>query len=151
MTVTNADQIPDDADAPVPAERRRLRRHDIATAAAPSPAYQPLDPYSDAAGCADVYVNGTYARDLTIASAKDIIVNGDIGKSGDHMLGLIANNFVRVYHPVNRSDRPTRTSCTECLNDGTPTNVSIDAAILALSTRSPSTTTTAATRSGRSP
>src|SRR6185437_17147932 len=67
-------------------------------------------------GCANVYVEGVYEKSLTIASANDVIVNGSVypssvsGKlassgseatrpTGTAVLGLIANNFVRVYHP----------------------------------------------------
>jgi hypothetical protein len=92
-------------------------------------AYKPLDPYNAPAGCADVYVSGTYANDLTIATEKDIIVDGDVKRSGDKMLGLIANNFVRVYHPVTR-DPSDPTSCTNGL--GTLSSVQIDAAMLSL-------------------
>lgn len=95
-------------------------------------AYQPLAPYSDPQGCGVAYVRGTYAGDLTIASAKDVVVNGDIAKNGDYMLGLIANNFVRVYHPVN-PDPGNPNDHSECVNaPSTPTDISIDAAILAL-------------------
>jgi len=45
------------------------------------------------------------------------------------MLGLIANNFVRVYHPVSNLNAANR-SCTNAA--GTMQNVRIDAAILAL-------------------
>ena len=93
--------------------------------------YEALDPYGDDPGCANAYVSGSYSRDLTIASAKDVIVAGDITRAtgSDPMLGLIANNFVRIYHPVDRdADHPTQ--CTNAR--GTPTNVDVDAAILAL-------------------
>ena len=67
-------------------------------------------------GCANVYVQGVYEKALTIASANDVIITGSLypssvsGKlatsgsaatkpSGTAVLGLIANNFVRVYHP----------------------------------------------------
>lgn len=91
--------------------------------------YQPLNPYGDPAGCANLYVQGTYANDLTIASAKDIIINGNIQRSGDRMLGLIANNFVRVYHTVTNRDP---TDPTSCKNDVGLQNLQVDAAILAL-------------------
>ncbi len=95
-------------------------------------AYQPLAPYSDPAGCADVYVSGTYSTDLTIASAKDIVVKGSILRGADAMLGLIANNFIRIYHPVN-PDPQDPTNHSSCVNDAsTPKNVEVDAAILAL-------------------
>ncbi len=58
--------------------------------------------------CADVYVSGTYSQSLTIGSADDVIINGEIYPFGDlggeptgtATLGLIANNYVRIYHPV---------------------------------------------------
>jgi hypothetical protein len=92
-------------------------------------AYDPLNPYNDPVGCADVYLQGTYSKDLTIASAKDIIVNGNVQRSGDFMLGLIANNFVRVYHTVKNRSASDPTSCQ---NDVGLQNLQIDAAILAL-------------------
>ena len=55
-----------------------------------------LQRYDDPVGCATVTVNGTYNQSLTIASANDVVVNGDLRRSGDVVLGLIANNFVRV-------------------------------------------------------
>jgi hypothetical protein len=58
--------------------------------------------------CGDVYVSGKYTESLTIASQHDVIVVGPIetthessGKpTGAATLGLIANDFVRVYNPV---------------------------------------------------
>jgi hypothetical protein len=58
--------------------------------------------------CGNVYVRGSYNEPLTIGSADDVIINGEIYPSGQRekaptgtaTLGLIANNFVRVYHPV---------------------------------------------------
>lgn len=91
--------------------------------------YKPLAAYSAPAGCADVYVKGNYSADLTIASEKDIIVWGTTQRTTDSMLGLIANNFVRVYHPVSNLNAANRT-CTNAA--GTMDNVRIDAAILAL-------------------
>src|SRR5581483_10364418 len=74
--------------------------------------------------CADVYVSGTYSESLTIASEDDVIINGNIyptsveGKlgsepSGTATLGLIATNFVRVYHPVKTGGTNTESSCNE--------------------------------------
>jgi len=95
--------------------------------------YQPLDPYpaggSTPPGCGDAWVRGTYSKDLTIATEGDIIINGDITHSGDSMLGLIPNNFARIYHPAVHS-APGSTSCTN--SAGTMDDVRIDAAILAL-------------------
>ncbi len=62
------------------------------------------------AGCGNVYVHGEYTESLTIASADDVIVNGNLittheasgQPTGGATLGLIAQNFVRVYHPVRK-------------------------------------------------
>ena len=98
-----------------------------------------LQRYDDPVGCAVVYISGTYARSLTIGSANDIVIappagstNGDLKKdpASDAVLGLIANNNVRVYHPVTRSDWTNPDSCTNAF--GTMENVTIEAAILAL-------------------
>jgi hypothetical protein len=79
-------------------------------------------------------VRGTTSRSVTIAADNDVIINGDIARSGDVLVGLIANNFVRIYHPVTRSsgsgDNNGGDTCTNAT--GTMTNVTVDAAILAL-------------------
>jgi Tfp pilus assembly protein PilX len=60
--------------------------------------------------CGTVYVSGTYSEPLTIAAENDVIVNGNIyptsveGKLGSEptgttTLGLIATEYVRIYHP----------------------------------------------------
>jgi Tfp pilus assembly protein PilX len=61
--------------------------------------------------CGNVYVHGTYSKPLTIGASDDVIINGEIypygnkggTPSGTATLGLIANNFVRVYHPVKQT------------------------------------------------
>ncbi len=59
--------------------------------------------------CGNVYVSGTYSKPLTVASSDDVIINGNLTPTGvtlgseptgTAVLGLIANNYVRVYHPV---------------------------------------------------
>lgn len=86
--------------------------------------------YRESKDCANVYVTGSYSKDLTIASAKDIVVAGSVTRAGgsDAMLGLIADQFVRVYHPVNRS------GCSQAGGNIAPVqhDVTIDAAILSL-------------------
>jgi hypothetical protein len=86
--------------------------------------------YVQTTSCGNLYVSGTYTSSMTLASANDIIIrpptgssNGDLIGAGNSVLGLIATNFVRVYH---RTD----SSC----NDVSPVmnNVRIDAAILSL-------------------
>jgi hypothetical protein len=89
--------------------------------------------YSEPNGCAILYVSGNYTASLTLASEGDIVIrppagsnNGDLVKSGDHVMGLIANGFVRVYHPVNNCENVA-------LQNGQPMkNVKIEAAIMAL-------------------
>lgn len=78
--------------------------------------------------CGDIYIKGSYSTPLTIAAANDVIVTGNLTNStdtnltgtttlsGSATLGLVANQYVRVYH--------------DCSN-GNP-NVTIDAAILTL-------------------
>jgi hypothetical protein len=66
--------------------------------------------YTGDENCGNAYVKGAYTESLTIASANDLIVNGNLtttteasGKpKGSAVLGLIATNFVRVYHPVEK-------------------------------------------------
>jgi Tfp pilus assembly protein PilX len=82
-----------------------------------SEAYSPFGPKPGYAGnevgaatdttCGNVYVHGEYTKSLTIAAENDVIINGNITTpvSGETpttnaLLGLIANNFVRIYHPV---------------------------------------------------
>ena len=91
-----------------------------------------LQRYDDPVGCAVAYVSGTYSRSLTIGSANDIVVTGNLRKdpTTDSVFGLIANNNVRVYHPVTRSNWNDPDSCNNAT--GTMENVTIEAAILAL-------------------
>jgi len=115
--------------------------------------------YPETSGCGNVYVKGeNYSGQLTIAAQNNIIINGNLtrasGSSG--MLGLIANNFVRIYHPLCKplpgggtptcstitaqtgpnecgSTNPTTEKYEEGVNGaGTLKDVKIDAAILAI-------------------
>ena len=104
--------------------------------------YRPLTPYSVPEGCGDVYVKGSYNKDLTIAAAKDVIVTGDIVRQNttprpDVTLGLIANGFVRVEHKLASGPNLNVTypgaSAPSCANSpAQDTDRTIDAAILAL-------------------
>ena len=56
------------------------------------------------AGCGNVYIHGTYTGQLTVAAENDVSSTAPCAAScttasGAGMLGLIANNFIRVYHP----------------------------------------------------
>jgi hypothetical protein len=85
-------------------------------------------------GCGDVIVRGTYATNLTVAADNDVLVNGNLVRGNQEMLlGLIANNFVRVYHPGDFSGSGLRGGPYPCRNSlSTPAVSQIDAAILAL-------------------
>ena len=98
--------------------------------------------------CGNVYVSGNYTKSLTIASGNDIIINGNIttttvgalgtAPTGSQLLGLVANDFVRIYHPItdtNPGFNPPRGTqgCTNSTTaGGTLTNPYIYAAILAV-------------------
>jgi hypothetical protein len=56
----------------------------------------------------DVFVSGTLRGNLTIAAENNIVIVDDLtysttGAASNDLLGLIANQFVQVYHPVNSS------------------------------------------------
>ena len=96
--------------------------------------YTPFEnSYSATSGCGNVYVKGSYSGQLTIAAQNDIIINGSLTNSGGGMLGLIANNFVRVYHPVEEVFNQ-QTKKNECTGNapGSLSNPTIEAAILAI-------------------
>jgi hypothetical protein len=85
--------------------------------------YSTNQTYNDPPGCADLYVSGTSSSSLTLGSENDVIITGDLKASGNAVLGVIPNNFARIYHPVNAS----------CQNSSaTPRSIEIDAAILSL-------------------
>jgi archaellum component FlaG (FlaF/FlaG flagellin family) len=82
------------------------------------------------AGCGNVYVKGEYTESLTIGSEDDVIIDGNIQTStnaaaeptGGATVGLIAQNFVRLYHPVKRGYEAEHTTPTvqregECVTE----------------------------------
>jgi hypothetical protein len=103
--------------------------------------------YTATTGCGNVYLEGTYAKPLTIAAANDVVIMNNVTKTTEEgMLGLIANNFIRVYHPgelvhpkkctgsgKNEHCEPNL-EITECIANatGSVTNIKIEAALLAL-------------------
>jgi type II secretory pathway pseudopilin PulG len=106
--------------------------------------YSPFNAtYPERSGCGNVYVKGEYTGQLTIAADNNIIINGSLVRTNSAgLLGLIANNFVRIYHPVCSK---TELSCTattaetesgHCNNavngTGSLVDPEIDAAILAI-------------------
>jgi len=91
-----------------------------------SESYDYYQTYNDSSTCGTVTVKGNYSTAITIGADRDIIVRGDLTRTGNGMLGLVAGNYVRVYHPVNWS------SATTCTSNVLATSVNrIDAAILA--------------------
>ncbi|HEY1688933.1 MAG TPA: hypothetical protein VGF95_08725 [Solirubrobacteraceae bacterium] len=72
---------------------------------------------SEEATCGTVYVSGRYAKPLTIAAEEDVIIDGEILpsailKAGETppandvaTLGLIANDYVRIYHPLEEVEK----------------------------------------------
>jgi Tfp pilus assembly protein PilX len=84
--------------------------------------------YNSPLACGDVWVRGDYSRDLTIAADNDVVINGSLTRNDESkLLGLIANNFVRVYHPVTNPNSSNCDNATGSLQAPT-----IHAAILAL-------------------
>jgi hypothetical protein len=72
-------------------------------------AYSPFTvtyPATSGCGNAIVHSSGTYSGQLTIAAENDIIIDGSITRasSSADLLGLVANNFIRVKHPVCESN-----------------------------------------------
>lgn len=52
----------------------------------------------------NLYVEGAYDGQVTLATSQSIVVTGDLvrsgGPSGDDFLGLVAQNSVEIFHPV---------------------------------------------------
>ena len=80
--------------------------------------------------CGLLIVRGSYPKSMTLGAAVDILVDNNLAASvhAGPVLGLIAQRFVRVWHPV------TRDSNGNCTGNGTGTrtNITVEAAILAL-------------------
>ena len=83
--------------------------------------------YAEGNGCAVAYVKGKYSSSMTIGSASDIVVDGNLERVGDTVMGLVAQNFVRVKHGVRSCPQPSNPDRCE-----TFPNMKIQAAILTL-------------------
>jgi type II secretory pathway pseudopilin PulG len=122
-----------------------------------SSAYSPFKAtysiYPEGSDCGTAVVSGNYSGELTIAAENNIVIGGEITKNEgtQGLLGLIANNFVRVKHPFCRDKKngetggvegcpankvPAETGKNECGSGsdstGTMSNLKIEAAILAI-------------------
>jgi hypothetical protein len=112
-----------------------------------SPSDYPLTAdYNEDNGCGNVYVSGTYASSMTIAAADNVIIapttnnpitgaaldwtgyDSNLLHVNNAVLGLIANNFVRVGHPVSNSPSPCHNASSTIDGKG----LKVDAAILSL-------------------
>jgi Tfp pilus assembly protein PilX len=82
--------------------------------------------YNEGPGCAVVNVRGKYTKSMTIGSLGDIVVNGNLERVGDAVMGLVATNFVRVKHGVRNCPAAGVDNCQ------TMQDVKIQAAILTL-------------------
>ncbi len=78
-------------------------------------------------GCAILTVRGVYQKSMTLGAEDDIIIDGNLTRQGDVVLGLIAQRFVRIKHPVVRKGNACENAASGVLTD-----VTVQAAILAL-------------------
>ena len=97
--------------------------------------YGPVPSYTGDTACGNVYVHGKYKQSLTIAAQNDVVINESILTptnpedkptglpTTNALLGLIANNFVRVYHPLTGARGSGYKECLSSKNDtvSTPT------------------------------
>jgi hypothetical protein len=101
--------------------------------------YNPITPNGTTAspvppGCGNLEIQGTYSVSLTVGAENDIIIKDDVRRTAtaDVLLGMIANNFVRVYHPV-KNLLANSSGGYDCDNNGGPApDVTAEAAILSL-------------------
>jgi hypothetical protein len=108
--------------------------------------YTPYNPsYTADSGCGNVYVKGNYTKSLTIAAENDVVINGNVTTPTEEeegqqvpstgaVLGLIANNFVRIYHPLSGTRGNEHGECGSSTNKTNEdlTNPTIYAALLAV-------------------
>ncbi|HTU80211.1 MAG TPA: hypothetical protein VMF09_15775 [Solirubrobacteraceae bacterium] len=81
--------------------------------------YGPKPGYKEDTKCGNAYIRGEYDDSLTVAAQNDVVINGNLLSlprsgtvpTGNALLGLIANNFVRIYHPVAKTYPVSGTSC----------------------------------------
>jgi len=112
-----------------------------------SSSYSPFTAtYPPTSGCGNALVrsSGNYSGALTIAAENDVVITDDITRTESGLLGLVANNFVRVKHPLCPSSnlgcsngtitsQTDKGACNSGVNGtGSQSNLRIDAAILAI-------------------
>jgi len=96
--------------------------------------YSPLNVSYESTGtnpCGNINIEGTYSKPLTIAAANDVLIMNNLTKTNEEaMLGLIANNFIRIYHPVKLTEGVCTSSSPN--STGSISNIKIEAALLAI-------------------
>ncbi len=145
-TVTNSDQCPSGCTINIgtaASGRTPIIYVDNQATGCSSNTYSPYNvSYPSTGPCGNVYVSGSYSESLTIAAKGDIVINGNVNKQSTApvpVLGLVANNFVRVMHGLvgtrpsgaDQGDCPSGNGNTEAAGQ-TLKDVQIDAAILAI-------------------
>jgi hypothetical protein len=93
------------------------------------PKYSPFagnETYETDGPCGDVYIKGSYSKSLTVGAQNDVIIVGSVTEAstgganvqptGVATLGLIAEEFVRVYHPVAKCAGCTDTKTAHTVN-----------------------------------
>ena len=91
----------------------------------------------------DVFLEGTLNGQLTIAADNNIVLTWHTsyagGLGGDDLLGLVANNYVEIYHPVSCTTGGSGSSCnldanfpTETNRNAKFTNAAVQAAMLSV-------------------
>ncbi len=92
----------------------------------------------------DLFVSGTMKGQATIAASNNVGITGNLmyvgdtngqgAPNGSDILGLVANNFVEVYHPVDKNgNNLTTTGFSSCSSPTAgPSCVTIDAALLSV-------------------
>jgi Tfp pilus assembly protein PilX len=134
MTVTNANQSPQTQTKALPTNGVIW----VGSSNCASDTYRRDQDYNAASTCGNVEVKGNYSQNLTIGAQNDVIITDDITRnSPELLLGLIGNNFVRVYHRVKNRDDNDPNACDndDSVVAGKPTNpqsINIQAAILAV-------------------
>jgi hypothetical protein len=82
-------------------------------------------------GCGDLWIQGDYNHSVTFGSDNDIVIENNLTRdpSDDVLLGLIADEWIRIHHKTDIGADPY-SSCTNRSN--TPRDVTVHAALLAL-------------------
>lgn len=92
------------------------------------------DPYLARPGCGIAMVSGTYGKSLTVGAADDILIVDHIrnGKPTEALMGLVAQNFIRVEHRVQNQNNCATGANSPNLVGGYTSDLQIDAALLTL-------------------